>query len=172
MILLCNIICICGLEGSGKSTAARFLAAALKRRGKSVKIFSFAEPLKYLARQHFNIFKEASRDALEELAMDMRRVLGNSVFTHVTIDDIQSSTYDYYIIDDIRYNHEWQALDAIADDLYIARANGPTHERSLDMYRFAEFLDSLETVIPYDLPIAYNDLYVSCETLVTKIAGE
>lgn len=169
---MCNIICICGLEGSGKSTAARFIAAALKRRGKSVRIISFAEPLKYLARQHFDISKEISRDALEELAMDMRRVLGNSVFTHVTIDDIQSSTYDYYIIDDIRYNHEWKALDLIADDLYIAQANGPTHERALDVYRFNEFLNSLETVIPYDLPMSYGDLYVSCETLVSKIAGE
>ena len=43
-----KIIAICGHEGSGKSTAARFIASSLARKGYTTKVISFSEQLKEL----------------------------------------------------------------------------------------------------------------------------
>jgi ABC-type multidrug transport system ATPase subunit len=165
-----KIIAICGHEGSGKSTSARYIASALSRRGHSVKIISFASPLKELCSVHLGVDK-TNRRALEEFSMDIRRILGNDVFTKYTMSEIDSGLYEYYVIDDLRYINEVEALHASGYLTYILKARNIESAREMDDLRLDEILKLFDNnkIAIIDIPESYDNLYSFVEQFVELV---
>lgn len=168
-----KIIVICGHEGSGKSTTARFIASALNRRGYTTKIISFASPLKELVNIHMNINKSdaTGRNKLEEFGMDIRRLLGNDVFTNATFAEMRNGNYDYYIIDDLRYIHELISLHESEYLTYILKTRDIINPRSMDDTRLDELTTYMETnnVNVITLPDAYDEVYRFIEKFIELV---
>lgn len=165
------IIAIYGLEGSGKSTTARFLASALDRKGYSTKICSFAEPLKTIASQYLKIDK-TNRNLLEEFAMDLRRLLGNDIFSNALNIMIKNTLYDVYIIDDIRYPHELNMLNSFGK-IFLLHTTSKNIEtaRDMDALRYLEFDDYIHKSeqMYINLPSNYDDLYSAVQNIAELI---
>ena len=160
-----KIIAICGYEGSGKSTSASFIASALARNGHTVKIISFAAPIKELCKKYMKLDKSIDganwRRGIEIFSMDMRRMLGNDIFTKYTMNEIEHSLYDYYIIDDMRYASELEALHASAFATYILKTRTLEGVSNTDADRFNELMGFIETnkIDIIELPAVYDDIY-------------
>ena len=165
--LTSKIIAICGHEHSGKSTTAKFIASALDRRGYSTKIISFSTPLKQICSTYFNVDK-SNRNALEELAMDMRRILGNDIFTNATFSEIHLSNYDFYIIDDLRYSHEFIKLSESEYLVYLLKTRN-IETRDMDSARLEELLSHVDLDIVTFLPEDYDHLYKYIEEFVELV---
>ncbi len=164
-----KIIAICGHEGSGKSTAAKFIASSLARKGYTTKVISFSAPLKELCDSHLKIDK-TNRRALEEFAMDARRILGNNVFTNVTFTEMRLGTYDYYIIDDLRYPHELSRLHDSEHLTYILKTRS-IESREADDTRLDELLTFVEVnnIDIIQLPDNYEELYRFIEKFIELV---
>lgn len=164
-----KVIAICGHEGSGKSTAARFIASALIRKGYTTKIISFSSPLKELCNEHLRVDK-TNRRALEEFAMDARRILGNNVFTNVTFAEMRLGTYDYYIIDDLRYPHELSKLHDSDHLTYVLKTRS-VNARETDDTRLDELLTFTEVnnIDIIQLPDDYEELYRFVEKFIELV---
>jgi len=106
-----TIVTFSGKAQHGKTTSANFLGAMLKEKGKRVLFASYADYLKYLARQYFcwNGEKdERGRTLLQELGTEKTR----HKFPNFWVDNviglakILEDEYDYVIIDDCRFPNE------------------------------------------------------------------
>lgn len=108
-----EVILITGCINSGKSTTAKYIRNAMKRRGHSAAVVSFATPLKELAARYFNyteIDKTKKRDLLENLATDLKELFGKQLFGYTLLDKCQYLDVDYIIIDDLRYSYEFDII--------------------------------------------------------------
>lgn len=110
-----------GRAGVGKTYAAKFLA-----RNHDATIYSFARPLKLMARDVFNfnerqLFGDLKEDvdpwtnmipriALQRLGLAARTHLGENVWVDATIKAIQKERAQFAVIDDVRFVNEAEAL--------------------------------------------------------------
>lgn len=120
------VIGISGKAGSGKDTAALFIAENLRSRNPDVKceIMSFAEPIKSASKILFGLSEEQLTDRILKELVDPRwnmspraifQWLGTDVLRN-TVDDlffiknmknrIEKSSADFIIISDIRFDNE------------------------------------------------------------------
>lgn len=113
------------------------------------------------------------RKQIEELAMDMRRILGNDIFSRALIDRINHLNVDYVIIDDLRYPHELDTLRKYYD-MYLIQTTSLSIEkaRPMDAFRYFEFEDHVEKVGQafYVLPELYEDLYSSVDNILELVS--
>lgn len=101
---------IIGRTGSGKSTAAKVLAKALKKEGIDAKVVSFAAPLKKLCQQFFG----HSDESLKEVPV----ILRDSSITELV------TAIEYYI-EDMNIVPTWEFWQYIEDNLLSRRTISP-----------------------------------------------
>ena len=103
--------------------------------------------------------------------MDVRRLLGNDVFTTYTMLEIDSGLYEYYIIDDLRYINEVNALHASGYLTYILKARNIDNAREMDNLRLNEILKLFDDnkIAIIDIPESYDNLYSFVEQFVELV---
>jgi energy-coupling factor transporter ATP-binding protein EcfA2 len=114
-----KFIALIGLNGSGKSTTANKIKQIIEDQGYTVRIESFATPLKVIASKYCGYeekYKFSQRPLLESLARTMKDEFGEGVFAYALLDRLDTERHcDYVIIDDLRYPEE---LELIGDFFY------------------------------------------------------
>jgi len=130
-----KVILINGLARSGKDTTAKIMQEELIKQGYSVKVLAFADKLKDMVCEMFNI----SRDELDDYKnnkvnmylgeeyysyplTDFRTFLdifgnkiaktlgGESVWADIVLNDIQNSEEEYFIVPDFRFFIEYDVF--------------------------------------------------------------
>ena len=106
-----KIITISGKARHGKDTFARMLKEKLTAENKQVYLYSYASPLKMIARDQFNFNgekDEAGRSLLQYLGTDRVRGHNENAWINITKVIIAETLYDadYIIIPDCRFPNE------------------------------------------------------------------
>ncbi len=179
-----KVILISGKMGSGKTTLANNLVAALKAKGKTVEALKFAAPLYamhdavgHVAKQYGIPFDKKEGTLLQLLGTEWGRNLkGQDVWVNAVKHQIaQEWGLDYVLIDDARFENEFDAFpEAFSIRLEAneenrkARAEGwrpnSTHasETSLDQYaqqgKFTLTLDTNQSTPTDSLSIVLGGL--------------
>lgn len=110
-----EFILLTGLINAGKSTTAKRMCDILNKDGYSAVVMSFAAPLKELAMNYFDYDekeKNEKRDLLEQLSASLKELFGQHLFGYTLLDNYSKldRSYDYVIIDDLRYKEEFDAI--------------------------------------------------------------
>jgi len=110
---MAKIILIGHKARSGKDTFATFLSDSLKEYGYSSEIIRFADPMKEILADTLGVSVSALelmknesavyRSMVQNFAMSMRKVFGDSVWADKAKLRANSSTCDYVIIPDFRF---------------------------------------------------------------------
>lgn len=167
-----ELICIIGLNNSGKSTASIQLKNVIEENGHTAQIESFATPLKKIAMLHCGYVEDLKnkghRQILEDLAATMKKELTNVIFAYALLNRIRGSDNDFCIIDDLRYAHELVAINQFYPVKIILVPYQLEICDEYDLQRLNEllgFLDSYEA--PYSKPEVITE-----KTLHDIIYGE
>lgn len=112
-----NIILISGKARHGKDTAAQFIEAELKRRGKTVLIVHYGDLVKFVCHTYFNWNgekDEAGRSLLQFVGTDVVRTNNPDFWTTFTADILTyfKDGWDYVIIPDCRFPNELSVMSS------------------------------------------------------------
>jgi len=106
-----TIITFSGKAQHGKTTSANILGGILKKQNKRVLFASYADYLKYIARQYYDWNgekDEKGRTLLQELGTEKTRIRFPDFWVDnvISLAKIFENDYDYVIIDDCRFPNE------------------------------------------------------------------
>ena len=118
-------IAISGKKGSGKTYLAKEIKKELSRYGVSVEILSIAEPIKEIAAillgqmvysckndpRVLDLVDCTVRETLQKIGTCLKETFSESLWIDKLIDEIEASSADYIIIDDLRFDTELKALE-------------------------------------------------------------
>jgi len=141
-----KVILINGLARSGKDTSAKIMQEELIKQGYSVKVLAFADKLKDMVCEMFNISREelddykntkrsmAVKDGYDKgdyfNLTDFRTFLdifgnkiaktlgGESVWADIVLRDVEESTGEYFIISDFRFPIECEVFEEFNSNWY------------------------------------------------------
>lgn len=135
-------IAICGKMCSGKST----LAQMIRQHDTRYKIYSFGNKVKEVATDLFSMDPEMKdRKLLTNVATRMREIDENVWVNYVLS---QTKGHDYCIIDDLRYQNEYDAL--VKDGWVFIQTNVRPHiqEMRLKLFykNYKDHLDCLDHI--------------------------
>lgn len=106
-----KIILLSGKAESGKSSVAKILKRLFEVKGYTSIVVSFASYLKYICREYYGWDGKKStngREILQYVGTDVARKIEPDFWVNALWDFIRvfCSTYDYVLIDDVRFKNE------------------------------------------------------------------
>ena len=143
-----EIIAITGNNHSGKTTTAAKIAKSLSKRGHTFVVRSFATPLKVLASKYFDYDEEnklAQRDILERFSFDLKTMFGQGLFAYTLLDECEDLKVDYIIIDDLRYEEEFELLVEFFPTT-VVKTPKPAKVDDADMIRIKRLTDHFDLI--------------------------
>lgn len=146
-----KIIGLLGGAGAGKSTAAEYL---VKTHG--ARRYSFATPVKAIARYMFNFLDEqlygtqvekeavdprygfSSRWAMEAIGMGVRQALGDDVFVNHLLKRLDTDSPSLVVIDDVRFINESEALKNLGGFVWRLEVPGVEQRKTVSESEWAK----------------------------------
>lgn len=154
-----NIILINGKKRSGKDFFTEIFLSNVKN---GVRI-AFADKVKEILAttfgisvQEFDNLKNTDpkyRKIIQRFGTDaMQTIFGKDVWVKFVVDFINSSNYDYYLIPDFRFEHEFINIDGCkTTTIKILGGDGDTHisENGLNDFNFDYVLDNTKKDVSF-----------------------
>lgn len=138
-------IAFCGKMTSGKTTSANIIKNHLKKNGENVVILSFADRLKELAIELFNMDpNKKDRKLLQNLGQTLRE-FDKNVWINVVVNKINNLDSDVHIlIDDLRMPNEYEVLKQLGFIIVRLEVSKQTQiERLINLYP-SNYIDHIE----------------------------
>jgi len=127
-----KIIAFTGTKGSGKDTAANYIHKKIKESGREITSFAFADGLKIIVHNTFNISMEDAeilkrdpifklgeftlREVYQRLGEEIKSEFNKNIWIDQLLNKIEESTSNIITITDLRYLNEEKELRRFCED--------------------------------------------------------
>lgn len=158
-----KVICISGKAGHGKDTFGSMLSDSLIANGKSVRIFHFADLVKFICRQYFDWDgqkDEKGRHILQYIGTDVIRSKNENYWVDFVVNllTMLDNTWDYVIIPDCRFPNEADKFKQSIFDTTVVRVIRDNYESTLTEEQQNHPSETSMDDYPFDKIIINNDI--------------